>query len=47
MARKRYSPEQIIGYLREAEVVLSKGSTVPQIYRKIGIAEQTYYRCHK
>ena len=44
MGRKRYSPEQIIGYLREAEVLLSKGSTVPQICRKIGIAEQTYYR---
>jgi len=44
MARKRYSPEQIIGYLREAEVLLSKGSTVPQICRKIGIAEQAYYR---
>ena len=39
MARKRYSPEQIIGYLREAEVLLSTGSTVPQICRKIGIAE--------
>ena len=25
MSRKRYSPEQIIGYLREAEVLLSKG----------------------
>ena len=47
MARKRYSPEQIIGYLREAEVLLSKGSTVPQISRKIGIAEQTYYRWRK
>ena len=47
MARKRYSPEQIIGYLREAEVLLSKGSTVPQICRKIGIVEQTYYRWRK
>ena len=47
MARKRYSPEQIIGYLREAEVLLSKGSTVLQICRKIGIAEQTYYRWRK
>ena len=44
MARKRYLPEQIIGYLREVEVLLSKGSTVPQICRTIGIAEQTYYR---
>ena len=47
MARKKYSPEQIIGYLGEAEVLQSKGSTVPQIYRRIGIAEQTYYRWHK
>ena len=47
MARKRYSPEQIIGYLREAEVLLSKGSTVPQICRKIGVVEQTYYRWRK
>ncbi|HIJ51408.1 MAG TPA: transposase, partial [Nitrospinae bacterium] len=47
MARKRYSPEHIIGYLREAEVLLSKGSTVPEICRKIGIAEQTYYRWRK
>ena len=47
MARKRDSPEQIIGYLREVEILLSKGSTVPQMCRKIGIAEQTYYRWRK
>ena len=47
MARKRYQPEQIIGYLREAEVLLYKGSTVGQVCRKIGIAEQTYYRWRK
>jgi len=28
MARKRYSPEQIISMLREAEVIQSKGSTI-------------------
>ena len=44
MARKRYLLEQIIGYLREAEVLLSKGIRVPEFCRKIGIAEQTYYR---
>ena len=44
MARKRYSAEQIIGYLREAEVLLAKGSTIGQVCRKIGITEQTYYR---
>ncbi len=47
MARKRYSAEQIIGYLREAEVLLAKGSAIPQICKKIGIAEQTYYRWRK
>ena len=44
MARKRYSAEQIIGYLREAEVLLANGSTIGQVCRKIGITEQTYYR---
>ena len=28
MARKRYTAEQIIGHLREAEILLSKGKTV-------------------
>ena len=27
--------------------MLSKGSTVPQMCRKIGVAEQTYYRWRK
>jgi transposase-like protein len=44
MARKGYTPEQIIGKLREAEVLLSKGETVGQVCRKIGVAEHTYYR---
>ncbi len=35
MARKRYSAEQIIGYLREAEVLLAKGGSIPQICKKI------------
>jgi transposase-like protein len=44
MARKGYTPEQIIGKLREAEVFLSKGETVGQVCRTIGVAEHTYYR---
>ena len=47
MGKKTYSPEQIISYLREAEVLQSKGSTIPQICKKLGIAEQTYYRWRK
>jgi len=44
MARRALTPEQIINRLREAEVVLSQGSTVAQSSRKIGVTEQTYYR---
>ena len=47
MARKRFSPEQIIGMLREAEVRLSQGEKVKGICRGLGITEQTYYRWRK
>jgi transposase-like protein len=44
MGRQRYTPEQIIGKLREAEVALAKGQTVVGVVRMLGITEQTYYR---
>ncbi len=44
MSRKRYSPEQIINKLRQAEVELARGATVPQACKKIGVTDQTYYR---
>jgi len=44
MSRKRYTPEQIIGLLREAEVRLSQGEKVGVICRVLGISEQSYYR---
>jgi len=44
MARRRYSTEQIIGMLREAEVKLSQGEAVGVICRGLGISEQSYYR---
>ena len=42
--RKRFSAEEIIGKLREAEVVLAQGQSVGQVVRKLGVSEQTYYR---
>jgi len=42
--RRRYSPEQIIMKLREAEGFLSQGQTVAQACKAIEISEQTYYR---
>ena len=47
MGRKRYTPEQIIGKLREAEVLLGKGQTIGQACRKLGVTDQTYYRWRK
>lgn len=47
MARKRYSPEEIIGLLREAEVSLAEGSTVAEVCRRIGVSEVTYCRWRK
>ena len=47
MVRKKYSAEQIIGKLREAEVLLSQGDTIAVITRKIGISDVTYYHWRK
>jgi putative transposase len=44
MARKRYSAEEIVNKLRQAEVELSKGSTVAQACKQIGVTDQTYYK---
>jgi len=47
VARRRFTVEQIIGKLREVEVAIGKGLTVPQASRQIGVTEQTYYRWRK
>ena len=47
MARKRYTAEQIIGHLRQAEIRISEGKTVLEVVRELGISEQTYYRWRK
>jgi putative transposase len=47
MGRRTYKAEQIIGKLREAEVLLSQGRTVAEASKRIGVTEQTYYRWRK
>jgi transposase-like protein len=47
MARKKYTAEQIITKLREAEIELAKGQTTSQVCKKLGISDQTYYRWRK
>lgn len=47
MARKRYTPEQIIGKLRAIEVHINSGMTAEQAARREEVSEQTYYRWRK
>lgn len=42
--RRRYTPEQIISKLREAEIYLGQGKTVKEACKMLEISEQTYYR---
>ena len=44
MAQKRYKAEEIIHKLLEAEVLLAQGQKTPEVCRKLGVADQTYYR---
>jgi putative transposase len=47
MAKKAYTPEQIINKLREAEIRINQGISISEASRKIGVTEQTYYRWRK
>ena len=41
---KKHTAEEIIGKLREAEILLSQGSTQEEAARQLGVAYQTYCR---
>mgnify|MGYP000619067052 FL=1 len=47
MAKKGYTPEQVINKLREAEILLQQGATIAVVSKKIGITAHTYYRWRK
>jgi putative transposase len=44
MAKRKHTAEQIIGKLREAEVLLAQGQTVAQVSKALGVSEQSFYR---
>jgi len=43
-AAKRFTAEQIVAKLREAEKLQGQGATIPGLCRKLGVSEQTFYR---
>jgi hypothetical protein len=47
MPSKKHKPEEIIGKLREAEIVLAQGASTAEACRRIAVSEQTYYRWRK
>ena len=42
--KKKYSGTEIVGKLRQADVLIGQGKTIPDVCREIGITQQTYYR---
>jgi putative transposase len=44
MARRRHTPDQILGKLRDADVMLADGLPLAEIAKRLEIAEQTYHR---
>ena len=47
MPKKSFTPEQIVAKLRQIEVLLSQGKTVPLACKEGGVTDQTYYRWRK
>ena len=44
MPGKRFAVEQIVAKLREAERLQGQGQTIPQVCKRLGVSEQTFYR---
>ncbi len=42
MPREGYTPEQIIGKLREVDVLVQQGHAVREAVRRIGVSDHTY-----
>ena len=42
--KKKFSGTEIVGKLREADVLIGQGKDVPEVCREIGVSSQTYYR---
>lgn len=47
MAKRRYTAEQIIGHLRQVEVMVSQGRKMEDALREIGVTGNTFYRWRK
>ena len=44
MPKKRFQPEEIIGKLRHADVLLGQGKKLAEVVKALGVSDVTYYR---
>ena len=44
---EKFKTEEIIAVLRQVEIIINQGKTVPMACREADILEQTYYRWRK
>jgi putative transposase len=44
MPARKYSPEQIVVKLREAEKLQAQGLTIAQVCKRLQISDQTFFR---
>ena len=42
--KKRHSGPQVVAKLRQADVLIGQGKSVPEVCKEIEVSEQTYYR---
>jgi putative transposase len=47
MGRQKHTAEQIIGTLREAEVLQAKEMSIEEVMRQLGVSDATYYKWRK
>ena len=43
MPQKKHKPEEIVGKLRQVDVLVSQGQSVAEAVRSIGLTQFTYY----
>ena len=44
MSKKRFQPEEIIGKLRHADVLLGQGKKIAEVVKALGVTDVTYSR---
>ena len=47
MPKKRFRSEEIIHKLREADVLIAQGRSIPEVTRQLGVTDATFYRWRK